>query len=449
MPRPVGWRTATIEEIAEKVGMGPFGSSIKVETFVPEGIPIISGQHLHGARLDEDPGFKHISPEHAQRLVNSNVFRGDIVLTHRGTLGQVALIPDASKFERYIVSQSQFYIRCDRSKVDPEFVTLYLKSPEGQHQLLANSSQVGVPSIAQPVTYLRSIEIPIPPLPEQHDIAHILGTLDDKIELNRRMNRTLEAMARAIFQDWFVDFGPTRAKMEGQEPYLPTELWDLFPDEIVGSELGEIPKGWDVVRIEDVSERVAMGPFGSSIKVSTFVDSGVPIISGQHLNGMLLEDGNYRFITEDHADKLARSNVQHGDIVFTHAGNIGQAAYIPSTSQYDRYVISQRQFYMRCDTSKISPLFLVHFFKTQEGQHQLLANTSSTGVPSIARPVTYLRSIMLCLPPKDLWIVWDKAAGGFYRAVARNNREIATLATQRDALLPKLVSGEVTAIPLG
>ena len=73
MPRPVGWRTATIEEIAEKVGMGPFGSSIKVETFVPEGIPIISGQHLHGARLDEDPGFKHISPEHAQRLVNSNV----------------------------------------------------------------------------------------------------------------------------------------------------------------------------------------------------------------------------------------------------------------------------------------------------------------------------------------------------------------------------------------
>ena len=95
------------------------------------------------------------------------------------------------------------------------------------------------------------------------------------------------------------------------------------------------------------------------------------------------------------------------------------------------------------------PFQIVHFFKTQEGQHQLLANTSSTGVPSIARPVTYLRSIMLCLPPKDLWIVWDKAAGGFYRAVARNNREIITLATQRDALLPKLVSGEVTAIPLG
>ena len=196
-------------------------------------------------------------------------------------------------------------------------------------------------------------------------------------------------------------------------------------------------------RIEDVAERVAMGPFGSSIKVSTFVDSGIPIISGQHLNGTLLEDGDYRFVTENHADTLVKSNVQPGDIVFTHAGSIGQAAYIPNTSQYVRYVISQRQFYMRCDTSKISPLFVIHFFKTTEGQHQLLANTSSTGVPSIARPVTYLRSIPLCLPPKTLWKPFDKAAGGLYRTVARNNSESLTLAAQRDALLPRLVSGEV------
>ena len=93
------------------------------------------------------------------------------------------------------------------------------------------------------LTYLRSIEIPIPPLPEQQAIAHALGTLDDKIELNRRMNRTLEEMARAIFKDWFVDFGPTRAKIEGQEPYLPPELWDLFPDQLVDSGTGGDPRG--------------------------------------------------------------------------------------------------------------------------------------------------------------------------------------------------------------
>ena len=98
-------------------------------------------------------------------------------------------------------------MRCDPKKAIPEFVTYYFRSPEGQYKLLANSSQVGVPSIAQPVTYLRTIEIPLPPLPEQYAIAHILSTLDEKIELNRRMNETLEAMARAIFKDWFVDFG--------------------------------------------------------------------------------------------------------------------------------------------------------------------------------------------------------------------------------------------------
>ena len=294
-------------------------------------------------------------------------------------------------------------------------------------------------------------QLPFPSLDgtEQRAIAHVLGTLDDKIELNRRMNETLEEMARALFKSWFVDFDPVRAKMEGRWrrgkslPGLPADLYDLFPDRLVPSELGEIPEGWEVKRIEDVAERVAMGPFGSSIKVSTFVAKGIPIISGQHLKGTLLEDGDYRFITEDHAERLANSNVQRGDIVFTHAGTIGQVAYIPETSQYKRYVISQRQFYLRCDTSQISPLFVVHFFKTLEGQHQLLANTSSTGVPSIARPVTNLRSIQLCVPTQSLWRTFHDIAKGFHLAIGQNTTQGYTLSVKRDALIPKLVSGEI------
>ena len=140
----------------------------------------------------------------------------------------------------------------------PEYVTMYFRSPEGQHKLLANASQVGVPSIAQPVSYLRTIEIPLPPLPEQRAIAHVLGTLDDKIELNRRMNETLESMARALFKSWFVDFEPVRAKMEGRWrrgeslPGLPAEHYDLFPDRFVDSELGEIPEGWEVKALGEV-----------------------------------------------------------------------------------------------------------------------------------------------------------------------------------------------------
>ena len=151
------WRRCRIDDVSEKVAMGPFGSSIKVETFTPSGVPIISGQHLHGSRVNDEPGFNFISEEHAERLRGANVQRGDVIFTHRGNIGQVAYISDSSKYEKYVVSQSQFYVRPNPSEVIPDFITAYFKSPEGQHDLLANTSQVGVPSIAQPVTYLKSI----------------------------------------------------------------------------------------------------------------------------------------------------------------------------------------------------------------------------------------------------------------------------------------------------
>ena len=127
-----------------------------------------------------------------------------------------------------------------------------------------------------PVDSLDHLNVPLPSLPEQRAIAHILGTLDDKIELNRRMNRTLEDMARAIFQDWFVDFGPVRAKLEGREPYLPLELWDLFPDRLVGSALGKIPEGWEIKQLQEFATVV----YGAAFASQRFNNSGkgLPLI---------------------------------------------------------------------------------------------------------------------------------------------------------------------------
>ena len=189
-----------------------------------------------------------------------------------------------------------------------------------------------------------------------------------------------------------------------------------------------------------------MGPFGSSIKVSTFVDEGIPVISGQHLNDTLLHDDQYRFITEEHAEKLNRANVQRGDVIFTHAGSIGQASYIPQTSQFQRYVLSQRQFYMRCDVSQVLPSFVVYFFRSPKGQHELLANTSSTGVPSISRPVSYLRSIKLCVPPKAIGEQFDEVVGGLHVRAALCTAESRALVAFRDTLLPKLIAGELRLI---
>ena len=368
------------------------------------------------------------------------LYDGDIVIARTGASTGVSTYvknPPPAVFASYLVRLQA------KPGFDARFLAYYLKSQEfwefirgvlGDKSAQPNASASTM--IAAPLRVPKSKT-------EQRAIAHVLGTLDDKIELNRRMNETLEAMARALFKSWFIDFDPVRAKMAARDPGLPQHLADLFPDRLIDSELGLIPEGWEVKRIEDIAERVAMGPFGSSIKVSTFVDQGIPVISGQHLKGILLDDDEYRFITQEHADKLEKANVRRGDVIFTHAGSIGQVAYIPLNSQFERYVISQRQFYMRCDDSKISPLFIVHFFKTLEGQHKLLANTSSTGVPSISRPVTYLRSIKLCIPPKSLWYWFNEIVGGLHLKTEWTTSDSRTLAALRDTLLPKLIAGEI------
>ena len=146
-------------------------------------------------------------------------------------------------------------LRPKPSKVDGPYLYYALQNQDVQYQF--HSYANGITRFGLRKSDIELVEVPCPPLEEQKAIAHVLSTLDDKIELNRRINRTLEEMARAIFQDWFVDFGPTRAKMEGQEPYLPPDLWDLFPNELVDSELGEIPEGWEA---KTLSEFASLNP---------------------------------------------------------------------------------------------------------------------------------------------------------------------------------------------
>ncbi len=297
-----------------------------------------------------------------------------------------------------------------------------------------------------PAETLAGFEVAVPPLPTQRRIAHILGALDDKIELNRRMNATLETMARALFQSWFVDFDPVRAKLDGRKPTgIDKAISALFPVTFQESPLGSIPQGWKLKTIEELAERVAIGPFGSDIKVCTFVSEGIPVVSGQHLRGIMLYDSEFNFVTVEHADHLKRSNVQRGDVIFTHAGNIGQVAYIPKTSRYERYIVSQRQFYMRCNRSLMSPFFIASYFKTPEGQHRLLANTSSTGVPSISQPVTYLRQLKIVVPPLALMKVFDSTVATIHLKMTDNDYQSRTLAALRDSLLPKLLNGQLNA----
>ena len=431
------WQTATIEDVAERVAMGPFGSSIKVETFVPEGVPIISGQHLHGIRVDDAPGFNFITEEHAQRLANANVKPGDIVFTHAGNIGQAAYIPDTSKFERYVISQRQFYMRCDRAKVIPEFVALYFKSPEGQHQLLANTSQVGVPSIAQPVTYLRTIRIPLPPLSEQRAIAHVLGILEDKTELNRRMNETLEEMARALFKSWFVHFAPVRAKMEGRWqhgeslPGLPTDLYDRFPNRLVPSEFGELPDGWEV---KDLGELAELNPQSWSQANSP---EHVEYVDLANTKWGVIET-TQRFLWKD-APSRARRILRSGDTIIgtVRPGN-GSYALIGSdglTGSTGFAVLRPLRPHLR---------ELVYLSATAPDNIERLAHRADGAAYPAVRPEVVSEN-RVAFPTIDTTILdwFSTAIGSILDKMESSKADSRSLADQRDALLPKLVSGEV------
>ena len=425
------WTAATIEDIAEKVAMGPFGSSIKVSTFVPDGIPIVSGQHLRGTRVDDSPGFNFISHEHAQCLANANVKRGDVIFTHAGNIGQVAYIPEHAFFDRYIISQRQFYMRCNPTKAIPEFVTYYFTSLEGQHQLLANSSQVGVPAIAQPVTYLRTIEIPLPPLSEQRAIAHILGTLDDKIELNRRMNETLEAMARAIFKDWFVDFGPVRTKMEGSDPYFSAEIWGLFPE--VMDDEGK-PVGWAFSEIG--KEVQAVGGGTPSTKEPTYWDGGehhwaTPKDLSKLNSPVLL--GTDRKITDAGVNKISSGILPIGTVLLSSRAPIGYLAIAEVPTAVNQGFIA-----MVCQ-KRLPNTFVL--FWCHENLDYIKDISSGSTFAEISKKT--FRPVPVLVPSEEILGAYDRLIRPLYGRIVANTKENETLAQTRDLLLPKLMSGEI------
>lgn len=185
------FETKRVRDLISEISMGPFGSNIKVECFVDDGIPVLNGSNLDGIALNEK-SFRYVTKDKADSLGRANAHSGDVIITHRGTLGQIAFIPHDSKYERYVISQSQFRVRCNE-KILPEYLVYYFHTKEGQYKLLSNASQVGVPALARATTTFQEIEIEVPSLETQHEIVKFLETIRKKIVTNGKLNDNLAA----------------------------------------------------------------------------------------------------------------------------------------------------------------------------------------------------------------------------------------------------------------
>jgi type I restriction enzyme S subunit len=187
--------------------MGPFGSKITKENYVPAGIPVVRGVNLaRGIFVDDD--FVFIEPQKADELISANVAPGDLIFTHRGTIGQVSMMPRRPRFDRYVIGSSQVKTRLDETVAVPEFYYYWFMSPEGQRSILANTSTVGVPGIATPLTSIKGLRVPLPPFPTQQAIAAVLKALDDKIAVNERISATSLDLNESLYlrasssEDW-------------------------------------------------------------------------------------------------------------------------------------------------------------------------------------------------------------------------------------------------------
>lgn len=320
-----------------------------------------------------------------------------------GKTAQVSILNDG---EVGFGSTEYIVFRAKEGIADKDYLYYLVCSPEVRE--LAIKSMVGSSGRQRVQTdVVKNLEIDVPPLVEQEKIGSFLKAFDDKIALNDRINKNLLQQAIALYEHFLQE------------------------------------AEWPTATILDVAKKVAMGPFGSNIKISTFVPEGVPIISGNHLRGYFLEEPEFNYITEEHAERLKNSIVFPHDLIFTHAGNIGQVALIPDECKYDRYVLSQRQFYLRCDETKVVPEFLLLFFHSALGQHELLSYANQTGVPSIAQPVSNLKKIPFKCPPMQEQLKWQEQVHPLLSRYLNNRLENERLSSLRDTLLPKLMSGEL------
>lgn len=367
------------------------GQSPKSEYYNTEGkgYPFLQGNRTFG--------FKYPTFDTYTTVMTKPAKAGDVIMSVRAPVGDLNITPVDMCLGRGVCS-----LRMKNENQDFLFYMMKYYIPH----LLKKESGTVFGSVNR--NDINGLEVNIPEDAQvQKKIARYLEMIDDKIELNNAINNNLLQQ-------------------------LDT-LYDEFSHR----------KNWSTVIINDIAEKVAMGPFGSNIKVSTFVSEGVPIISGNHLRGYFLEEPSFNYITEEHAQCLNNSLVYPKDIVFTHAGNIGQVAMIPDDCRYPMYVLSQRQFYLRCDTEKAIPEYVVLFFHSKQGQHELLSYANQTGVPSIAQPATNLKKIPLKLPPIDEQRQWLQVVSPIIKLYQSNVYENEHLSSMRDSLLPKLMSGEL------
>lgn len=413
-------RKITLGDCIIDCASGPFGSNLKVECFVEDGFPIIDGANLKGVRVTDNI-TKFVTEEKARSLSRSIAKRRDVIVTISGTLGQISFIPNDSKYNEYLCSQRQFRVTFDESKIDVEYLVNYLHTDFGQKKILSFANYVGVPALAQPLPNFKKIELLIPSIQNQKKVVQVLSALDDKIALNKKMNQKLEAMAKRLYDYWFVQYDfPDK----NGHPYKTTGAPMTYNPTLKR----EIPAGWEVDNLYAVADYI--NGLACQNKRPKSGENALPVIKIREMSEGITSD------TEEVSENIPlKYIVENGDILFSWSATLMVMIWAGGKGGLNQHIfkVVPKAGFPKEFVYQLLSDYVVNF--------QQIALSRKTTMGHITSDHINLSRVVL--PPENVLKRYAEKVCPIFDKVVRNQVEYRKLTTLRDKLLPLLMNGQV------
>ena len=436
-----GKETVQLRDVCVKIGSGATPRGGK-EAYKGGATSLIRSQNIYNEGFHRD-GLVYIDDDQSAELRNVDVKPDDVLLNITGdSVARCCQV--ATDVLPARVNQHVAIIRPQPKSLDARFLRYVLVSHEYQSRLLALAS-AGATRPALTKSMIEELDVPLPPLAEQKAIAAVLGALDDKIELNRRMNATLEAMARALFQSWFVDFDPVRAKLDGRKPVgMDDATAALFPSSFTESASGPIPLAWTATTLGEACEQgrgnIQTGPFGTQLHASDYVTEGVPSIMPSDLRDNRIDPSEIARIREEDAARLNVYRVQAGDVVYSRRGDVERRSLIRHAE--NGWLCGTGCLRVRFGARGLNPHFGAAYLGTLESRAWVVRHAVGATMPNLNTSI--LGALPLLVPPAELQSRFAEIVGSWDERGTIALEQSCTLATLRDTLLPKLLIGELS-----
>lgn len=459
---PEHWEFKTIDELLEHP------KAISVGVMYPGsdtdgGVPLIKVSDVKNGAIASRPSFcisNKVDEEYKRTRLNGS----ELLLTLVGNPGDCVIVTD--EMCGWNVARALAVIRLKDTQLR-SWIRYVLASKPAQHLIEARLNTTVQKTLN--LKDVREIGIPIPPREERDSISKIIDSIEKKTLLNTQINQTLESIAQAIFKSWFIDFDPVRAKIaakqEGNDPELAamcaisgkseTELEQmseddfaalrataaLFPDELVESELGDVPKGWEILDIDKTTSLIIDHRGKTPKKLgSDWSDTGITVLSAKHIkDGYIVNREQLRFVDTELYNKWMKEELEEGDILLTSEGPMGEMYYLASD---EKYCLSQRLYALRANTDLISSAFLYFWLLSPYAKSDM--NGRATGTTVVGIRQSELRKVKVLTPPKNICDLFNEKVKANLKQIALNNNKSVDLAHIRDILLPKLMAGDLT-----